>query len=164
MASKLVEKYYKPAFLITKDDENKARCSIRGIKEYNIVEILDENKRAFTEGYGGHSLAGGFSFDLEKISFEQVKNVLLNTFNSKEEVKPQGAAIDIDAIIEPKDIDTNLMDLIQRLEPTGQNNPAPVFCINDINLVSKKQWEKKTITLVLGNQKTKRTKLHMVAP
>ncbi len=156
VASKLVEKYYKPAFLITKDDENKARCSIRGIKEYNIVEILDENKELFTEGYGGHSLAGGFSFDLEKISFEQVKNVLLNTFNSKEEVKPQGAAIDIDAIIEPKDIDTNLMDLIQRLEPTGQNNPAPVFCINDINLVSKKTMGKENNHLSFRGIKDKK--------
>lgn len=142
VASKLVEKYYKPAFLITKDDENKARCSIRGIKEYNIVEILNENKELFTEGYGGHSLAGGFSFDLEKISFETVKNALLNTFNSKEEIKPKGATLDIDAILEPEDINEDLMDIIQKLEPTGQDNPPPIFCMNNISLISKKTMGK----------------------
>ncbi len=109
VASKLVEKYYKPAFLITKDDENKARCSIRGIKEYNIAEILDENKELFTDGYGGHSLAGGFSFDLEKITFETVKNALLNTFNSKEDIKPKGATLDIDAVLEPADINDGFL-------------------------------------------------------
>lgn len=142
VASKLVEKYYKPAFLITKDDENKARCSIRGIKEYNIVEILDENKELFTEGYGGHSLAGGFSFDLEKISFETVKNAILNTFNSKEEIKPKGATLDIDAILEPENINEDLMNMIEKLEPTGQDNPPPVFCINNISLISKKTMGK----------------------
>jgi len=138
VASKLVEKYYKPAFLITKDDENMARCSIRGIKEYNIVEILDENKELFDGNYGGHSLAGGFSFNLEKVSFEQVKNALLNTFNSKEDVKPKGASLDIDMVLEPSDINEDLMDIIQKLEPTGQDNPTPVFCINDIDLIFKK--------------------------
>ncbi len=142
VASKLVEKYYKPAFLITKDDENKARCSIRGIKEYNIVEILDENKDLFTEGYGGHSLAGGFSFDLEKVTFDKVKESLLNTFNLKEEIKPKGATIDIDAVLQPEHLNNNLISLIKKLEPTGQDNPAPVFCINDICLLSKKTMGK----------------------
>lgn len=142
VASKLVEKYYKPAFLITKDDENKARCSIRGIKEYNIAEILDENKELFTDGYGGHSLAGGFSFDLEKITFETVKNALLNTFNSKEDIKPKGATLDIDAVLEPADINDDLMDIIQKLEPTGQDNPSPVFCMNNISLITKKAMGK----------------------
>ncbi len=138
VASKLVEKYYKPAFLITKDDENKARCSIRGIKEYNIAEILDENKELFTDGYGGHSLAGGFSFDLDKISFETVKNALLNSFNSREDIKTEGATLNIDAILEPEDINENLINIIQKFEPTGQDNPVPVFCMNEINLISKK--------------------------
>lgn len=142
VASKLVDKYYKPAFLITKDDDNKARCSIRGIKEYNIAEILDENKELFTEGYGGHTLAGGFSFDLEKVSFKDVQDALLNTFNSKEDIKPKGVVLDIDMVLEPSNINTDLTDLIQKLEPTGQDNHPPIFCINDISLVSKKTMGK----------------------
>lgn len=156
VASKLVEKYYKPAFLITKDDENKARCSIRGIKEYNIVEILDENKELFTEGYGGHSLAGGFSFDLEKITFEKVKEALLNTFNSKEEIKPNGATIDIDAALEPEHLNEDLINLIQKLEPTGQDNPAPIFCINDVCLTSKKTIGKENNHLSFRGIKNKK--------
>ncbi len=141
VASKLVEKFYKPAFLITKDDENMARCSIRGIKEYNVAEILDENAELF-EGFGGHSLAGGFSFDLSKTSFDTVKNAILNTLNAKEDVKIKGSVLDIDMELGAEDITEGLIETIQKLEPTGQNNPAPIFAINDITLVSKKTMGK----------------------
>ncbi len=141
VASKLVEKFYKPAFLITKDDDNMARCSIRGIKEYNVSEILDENAELF-EGYGGHSLAGGFSFDLNKRKFEEVKAALLNTLNSKEDVKIKGAVLDIDIELNAEDITENLIETLEKLEPTGQNNPAPIFSLNDITLVSKKTMGK----------------------
>lgn len=141
VASKLVEKFYKPAFLITKDDNDMARCSIRGIKEYNVSEILDENAELF-EGYGGHSLAGGFSFDLNKRKFEEVKGAILNTLNLKEDVKIKGPVLDIDMELEAEDITEGLIETIKKLEPTGQDNPTPVFSINDITLISKKTMGK----------------------
>lgn len=141
VASKLVEKFYKPVFLITKDDDNMARCSIRSIKEYNVAEILDENAELF-EGCGGHSLAGGFSFDLNKRKFEEVKTAILNTLNLKEDVKIKGPVLDIDMKLEAKDITEGLIETIKKLEPTGQDNPAPVFSINDITLISKKTMGK----------------------
>ncbi len=141
VASKLVEKFYKPVFLITKDDDNMARCSIRGIKEYNIAEILDENAKHF-ENFGGHSLAGGFSFDLNKISFEYVKTALLTTLDSKKEVEIKGPVLEIDAELNPEDINEDLIEAIKKLEPTGQDNPSPVFALNDITLVSKKTMGK----------------------
>ena len=142
VASKLVEKFYKPVFIMTKDDENMARCSIRGIKEYNITEILDENKELFTGGYGGHALAGGFSFDLNSVSFDSVKNAILNTFNSKEDIKISGPSLDIDMILDADDINEDLIDAIQKLEPTGQDNPSPVFGIKDATLIYKKPMGK----------------------
>ncbi len=141
VASKLVEKFYKPAFLITKDDENMARCSIRGIKEYNVAEILDENAELF-EGFGGHSLAGGFSFDLGKVSFDTVKAAILNTLNSKEDVKIKGPVLDIDMELCAEDVTEDLIESLKKLEPTGQDNPSPVFSLNDITLVSKKTMGK----------------------
>ncbi len=142
VASKLVEKFYKPVFIMTKDDENMARCSIRGIVEYNITEILDENKELFTGGYGGHALAGGFSFDLNTIPFEDVKSAILNTFDSKEDVKISGPSLEIDAAIEGKDINEDLIEIIQKLEPTGQNNPSPIFAIKNASLIYKKTMGK----------------------
>ena len=40
-ASKFVEKYYKPTFIMTYSEKNKTyRCSARGVKELNIYDIL----------------------------------------------------------------------------------------------------------------------------
>ncbi|MBQ2611726.1 single-stranded-DNA-specific exonuclease RecJ, partial [bacterium] len=62
VASKFVEKYYKPTFLMTYSEETKQiRCSIRGIEGLNIYEILTENSDLF-DGFGGHALAAGLSF------------------------------------------------------------------------------------------------------
>ncbi len=138
VASKLVEKFYKPVFIITKDDNNMARCSIRGAEGYNIAEILDENSQYFTGGFGGHALAGGFSFDLGQFSFEEIKTALLETFESKEDIKTTGASLEIDAILEADQVNEALIQTIKKLEPTGQNNPAPVFALENIVLVSKK--------------------------
>ncbi len=142
VASKLVEKFNKPVFMVTKDDEDMARCSIRGTKEYNIAEILNENAELFTGGFGGHALAGGFSFELNKIPFEKVKSAILETLNSKDEIKTSAPSLDVDMIIEAEDINEELIEIIKKLEPTGQDNPSPIFGIKDISLISKKTMGK----------------------
>ena len=76
-----------------------ARCSIRGAEGYNIAEILDENSQYFTGGFGGHALAGGFSFDLGQFSFEEIKTALLETFESKEDAIQRESDIFSDTIL-----------------------------------------------------------------
>ena len=70
VASKLVEKYYKPVFLISIDEENnEARCSARSIDGLNLYEILNCHADLFKQ-FGGHALAAGFSLDLNKITLK----------------------------------------------------------------------------------------------
>ena len=54
------------------NNENIIRCSCRSIQNVNIHEILSNHKECF-EGFGGHKMAAGFSFDKTKYSFEQIK-------------------------------------------------------------------------------------------
>ena len=68
VASKLVEKYNKPVFLMTSDTNSPdiIRCSCRSIQGLNVHSVLSEHKETF-EGFGGHKMAAGFSFDTKKI-------------------------------------------------------------------------------------------------
>lgn len=138
VASKLVEKYYKPTFLMTYSEETKqARCSARGVNELNIYEILSANAELF-DGFGGHAMAGGLSFDVEKVSFETVKHALNKTINEilgKQSFIP---TLKVDFELKSSEVDGNLIADIERLQPFGAGNPNPVFIMKNLTLLQKK--------------------------
>lgn len=136
VASKFVEKYYKPAFLMTKKD-GIFKCSARSIKGVHLYDIMSENSELF-EGFGGHELAGGFSFDSSKYSFETVKKALnesVSAYVSGQDLKP---FIDIDLKLNAQDITLDLVEHLSELEPFGQGNPSPIFETDNFTVLDKK--------------------------
>ena len=138
VASKFVEKYYKPAFIMTYHEETKQyRCSARGVKELNLYDIMSTISEYF-DGYGGHQLAGGFSFSEEKASFETVKKALNQTVDEMLNGQKLNPSIDVDLELDVKDIDISLVEEINKLEPFGASNPSPTFAIRNLTLKQKK--------------------------
>ena len=138
VASKFVEKYYKPAFIMTYHEESQQfRCSARGVKELNLYDIMSAISEYF-DGYGGHQLAGGFSFKEEKASFELIKKSLNKTIDQMLNGKILKPSLDIDLELELKDIDITLVEEINKLEPFGASNPSPTFAIKNLTLKQKK--------------------------
>ncbi len=138
VASKLVEKYYKPTFLMTYSSEkNEYRCSARGIDGISLYDVISANSELL-EGFGGHSLAAGLTFSGEKTSFEQVKSALNKTikdFIGTKELKP---FVEIDMEVSPTEITTDLVEELAMLEPFGANNPAPVFAMKNLKIKEKR--------------------------
>ena len=138
VASKFVEKYYKPAFIMTYHEETKQyRCSARGVKELNLYDIMSVISEMF-DGYGGHQLAGGFSFSEEKANFEAVKKALNKTIDEMLNGQKLNPSLDIDLELDVRDIDVSLVEEINKLEPFGASNPSPTFAIKNLTLKQKK--------------------------
>ncbi len=138
VASKFVEKYYKPAFIMTFHEETKQyRCSARGVKELNLYDIMSVISEYF-DGYGGHQLAGGFSFSEPKATFEDVKRALNKTIDEMLNGQKLNPSLDIDLELDIKDIDISLVEEINKLEPFGASNPSPTFAIRNLTLKQKK--------------------------
>ena len=141
VASKLVEKYGKPTFLMTYSEEtNQIRCSARGVEgceELNLYEIIS-NISEKLDGFGGHALAAGLYFNPEKSSFESVKKALIESYNTMMNNKKTVPVLEIDVEIKPEEITEDLVKDISRLEPFGASNPAPVFAVCDFKLNDKK--------------------------
>lgn len=144
VSSKLVEKYHKPTFLMTYSEETKQiRCSSRSIEGLNLYDVISASSAKpdgteLLDGFGGHAMAAGLAFDTEKVTFEEVKKSLNDTINEileKEELKP---SINVDLVLEPGDVDSNLISDIERLQPFGASNPNPVFVLNNLTLHEKK--------------------------
>ena len=138
VASKIVEKYYKPTFLMTYSEETKQfRCSARGVDGLSLYDIINANSELL-DGFGGHKLAAGLYFSKEKTSFEQVKSALNKTIKEMlngHELKP---FIDVDMEVFPTDINVELVEEISKLEPFGASNPSPVFAMKNLKIKEKR--------------------------
>jgi single-stranded-DNA-specific exonuclease RecJ len=124
VASRLTEKYYRPAVVLTKSSDlitGSAR-SIAGFDMYKAIE----NCRDLLENFGGHTYAAGLSLREENLStfIERFMKIASEEVTS-EQMTPQ---IDIDAVITLKDINTSLMNDLKRMNPFGPENEKPVFC------------------------------------
>lgn len=138
VASKFVEKYYKPTFIMNYNEEAKCfRCSARGVKELNLYDIIS-NISENLDGFGGHQMAGGFAFSEEKISFDEVKKALNKTVDEMLAGKKLTPSLDIDLELSINDVDVSLVEEISKLEPFGMANPSPAFVVNNLVLKQKK--------------------------
>lgn len=138
VASKLVEKYYKPTFLMTYSEETQQfRCSARGVEGLSLYDIISANSELL-DGFGGHKLAAGLYFSKEKSSFEQVKSALNKTVKEMlngQELKP---FIDVDTEVYPTDINVKLVEEISQMEPFGASNPSPIFAMKNLKIKEKR--------------------------
>jgi len=138
VASKFVEKYYKPTFIMNYSEENKQfRCSARGVKELNLYDIMSVISEYF-DGFGGHQLAGGFSFSENNASFDTIKKALNQTIDEMLNGKKLNPSLDIDLELDVNDVDISLVEEINKLEPFGASNPSPTFAIKNQVLKQKK--------------------------
>lgn len=141
VASRLTEKYYRPAVVLTKSSEL-ITGSARSVPGFDIYKAI-ESCRDLLENFGGHTYAAGLS--LKEENLEAFKSRFMELAGEEiitEQMIPQ---IDIDAILELKDIHTKLMYDLKRMNPFGPENQKPVFCSLDVKdygtskLVGKEQ-------------------------
>ncbi|MCM8819294.1 MAG: single-stranded-DNA-specific exonuclease RecJ [Candidatus Omnitrophica bacterium] len=123
VASRLVDKYYKPSFVFS-FDEKIGRGSARSIHSLHLMEVLDKCA-PLLQLYGGHKKAAGMQILKSDIgAFKEKINSLI-----KENLKPQDfiPVLEIDAQLDFKDITFRLIEEIKLLEPFGEDNPQPQF-------------------------------------
>ena len=138
VASKFVEKYYKPTFIMNYSEETKTfRCSARGVKELNLYDIIS-NISEYLDGFGGHQLAAGLSFSEDKASFETVKKALNKTVDEMLNGQKLNPSLDIDLELSINEVDAELVEEISKLEPFGAANPSPTFVVKNLVLKQKK--------------------------
>jgi single-stranded-DNA-specific exonuclease len=83
--------------------------------------------------FGGHKNAGGLRICFEKIAdLEREFNKYVALNMPDEELTP---AIYIDSVLEPEEIDIELFNSIQKLEPFGEGNPEPIFLMRNVKAI-----------------------------
>lgn len=130
VASKLSDKYYRPAILIGSKGES-GRGSARSIDNISIYQILLECQELFTS-FGGHACAAGFEIKLKDYEeFCKIIKEKADQFLSPDKLKPH---ITIDAKLQTENLTLNLAKEIDLLAPFGEGNQVPVFMAKEMKL------------------------------
>jgi single-stranded-DNA-specific exonuclease len=133
VASKLVDRYYRPTILISLKD-GIGKGSGRSVADFNIYEGLKECDSLLLS-YGGHRYAAGISIKEEDI--KKFSGMLEEIISKEIGVSDFVSQTNIDAICSLSEITHELVSQIGRLAPFGSGNPEPVLCVRNINVTSQ---------------------------
>lgn len=132
VASRLVETYGKPAFVISVDGDGNAKGSCRSIPGFSLYEALQHCAGVLTK-FGGHTLAAGFSLDEANIpAFRAAMNAYAASLPDFQPV------LRIDCILNPANLSAAVLQSLQMMEPFGASNPAPVFGLFGVTVTGVK--------------------------
>ena len=156
VASRLIEKYYRPTLVFTKSGD-KLAASARSIKGFDVYNALEECSE-FIEQFGGHKYAAGLTLLPE--NYQNFKNKFEAVVERTIDKKLLTPEITIDAAIDLSEITPKFFRIIQQMAPFGPMNMKPTFtstCVRD-NGYGKQVGADKThlkLTVFQGeNQKT----------
>lgn len=149
VASRLVNIYYKPVILLTKENgviRGSGRCPV----EFSLYDILTKCKDSLIQ-FGGHELAAGLSIEEDKIDEFTNKFDEVVASSIKEEIKQ---IVNVDERITFRNLNVSLLKDINVLKPFGQANKEPQFLYKNLKIQSIRTIkEDKHLKLTLKDDK-----------
>src|SRR3989338_5868586 len=133
VASRIVEKFYRPTVLVAFNEEGlgHGKGSGRSIKNFHLFDALSKCKDHLIE-FGGHEHAAGITISKENIdAFRERLNAVEHETLKPLDLIPR---LDIDAWISLKDLTKKFVKELELLEPFGVGNRKPVFAVKGLSL------------------------------
>jgi single-stranded-DNA-specific exonuclease len=129
VASKIVERYHRPAILFAIGDNGMARGSGRSIPGFHLHDALT-NCKSLLEGFGGHAAAAGMTLKQENLDrFRLMFNEEARSRLSADDLVPK---ITVDAEVKISDLTPKLYSILKQMEPFGPGNNRPVLVSRDV--------------------------------
>ena len=124
VASRLTEIYFRPTVVLTRDGEF-ATGSARSVTGFDVYAAI-KSCRDLLVNFGGHTYAAGLTLRWDDIAeFRQRFHQYVEEHIQPEQTEP---ILDIDAVIDFKDINKHLHNDLKRFSPFGPGNQKPLFC------------------------------------
>ena len=156
VASRLIEKSYKPTIIITDFDENLLTGSVRSISGFDVYGALTKCEK-FLYQFGGHKFAAGIKIEKSKL------NAFIEHFEKTVQESVDGIMFErnykYDIEVPFSKLTVKNVKLISRMSPFGLENRRPVFradnctIIDDLKFVGKESQVVKSYILDSFNTK-----------
>jgi single-stranded-DNA-specific exonuclease len=145
VASRLVDRYHRPAFVLSVRD-GVARGSARSISGFNLYRALGDFGHLF-ERFGGHAQAAGFALEAAQVeSMRAGMEKLAGRLLSEEDLTP---SLEVDAELDPAEVSAELLERLKFLAPYGEGNPEPRFLGRSVEVLNSRVVGEKHLKLHL---------------
>ncbi len=134
VAARMVERYGKPAILMTSGADGLTRGSARSIEGLHITEAIAAQKDLL-RNYGGHPMAAGLGLETDKLpEFRQRLGKTVEKMLAEAHIEE--AALQIDGWLGLEEISLEKAAEIEQLAPFGPGNERLVMATRNLTLES----------------------------
>jgi len=128
VASRLMEKYYRPTVILTKTNGHVAG-SARSVAGFDLYEALHACSGLLHQ-YGGHKYAAGLTMAEENVrAFREKFEAVVGQSIAPEMLRPE---IPIETPVSLHEIDARFYRILKQFEPFGPQNEAPIFLTESV--------------------------------
>ncbi|MDO7252869.1 single-stranded-DNA-specific exonuclease RecJ [Helicobacter cappadocius] len=131
VAANLAKNHKRPAIILSKKGDV-LKGSARSYGNINLIEALQAHSDFLLE-FGGHTKAVGL-----KIKEENLEKFFQALSVSKMPQCAEEENAEILGVIDIKDVDNELLEILEEFEPYGQGNPPPNFICENLKISSSK--------------------------
>ncbi len=129
VSSRVTDQFGKPSIIISYSGDE-ARGSGRSIEGFSLFDAICSSSELLTK-FGGHPMAAGLTLPTKNINlFRKAVNAYAASLDFPMPVQ----TLNIDCILKPNQLSTEIPTCIQALEPFGMGNPSPLFGLYKMTL------------------------------
>ena len=130
VASRMVEKYYKPSIMMATVD-GVAKGSARSVSGFDIYKALKMCEDKLIQ-FGGHKYAAGLTMDVNRLDeFRDAFDAVVKASITEEMKTPE---LRIDVEVELKDLTPRFIRILKEFAPFGPNNMRPLFLARNMEV------------------------------
>lgn len=134
VASRLVDKYYKPSIVFCESSEGFLTASARSIKGLDLYSVISQCKE-YIDQFGGHKYAAGLTIKKENLEGfkKRFENIVSQTIDNN--------VFEQELLIESKinlsEITPKFFRVLKQFEPFGPGNKSPMFLSENLKINGK---------------------------
>ena len=130
VASRMVEKYYKPAIMMATVD-GVAKGSARSVSGFDVYKALKRCEETIIQ-FGGHKYAAGLTVELTRLNdFRAAFNAAVKDLMSEELKTPE---LRIDVEISLNELSPRFSRILREFAPFGPSNMRPTFLTRNLEV------------------------------
>ena len=132
VASRIIEKSYKPTIIITDFDQELLTGSVRSVSGFDVYDALVKCEKYLYQ-FGGHKFAAGLKIEKSKLNLfsEHFEKTVKETVN--ENMFQRKHKYDLEVSF--SDLSIENVKIISRMSPFGLENKRPIFRSNNCKIV-----------------------------
>ena len=134
VAGRLVDRYEKPAFVLTEVENGILKGSGRSFGDFNLADALNFAKNSIITG-GGHSAAAGVKLEQKNLyNFREQINEYYKSLNLKDQKQYLKKRPDLD-LEDLSELTLDFLEELKQLEPFGLGNEEPIFRLKNVQII-----------------------------